>query len=64
MKTIKKNQSEIKDTLTEMKNNLQGINSRIDDVKNQIRDLAYKEAKKPTQSEQRKEKRMQKIKTV
>ena len=52
------------DTLTEMKNNLQGINSRIDDVKNQIRDLAYKEAKKPTQSEQRKEKRMQKIKTV
>ena len=39
MKTIKKNQSEIKDTLTEMKNNLQGINSRIDEAENLISDL-------------------------
>ena len=28
METIKKNQSEMKDTLTEMKKNSQGINSR------------------------------------
>ena len=29
-----------------MKNNLQGTNSRVDDAKNQISDLEYKEAKK------------------
>ena len=46
METIEKNQSEMKDTLTEMKNNLQGINSRVDDAKNQINDLEHKEAKK------------------
>ena len=36
----------MKDTLTEMKNNLQGINSRVHEAKNQNRDLKYKEAKK------------------
>ena len=41
---IKKNQSEMKDTLTEIKNNLQGFN-RVDKAKNQISDLEYKEAK-------------------
>ena len=45
MKIIKKNQSEMKDTLNEM-NNLQGINSSIDEVKNQISNLEDKEAKK------------------
>ena len=39
METIKKNQSEMKDALTEMENNLQGMNSRVDKAKNQIRDL-------------------------
>ena len=34
-----------------MKNNLQGINSRVDEAENQISDLEYKEAKN-TQSEQ------------
>ena len=29
IETMKKNQSKIMDTLTELKNNLQGINSRI-----------------------------------
>ena len=44
METIKMNQSEKKDTLTKMKNDLQGIDSRVQG-KNQIRDLEYKEAK-------------------
>ena len=36
---LKKIQSEIKDTLIEIKNNLQGINSRVDEAKKQIGDL-------------------------
>ena len=39
-------QSEMKDTLIEIKNNLQGNNSRRDEAKNQINDLKHKEAKK------------------
>ena len=35
----------MKDTLIEIKNNLQGNNSRVDEAKNQINDLEYKEAK-------------------
>ena len=35
----------MKDTLIEIKNNLQGNNSRADDAKNQINDLEHKEAK-------------------
>ena len=41
--SIKKVQSEMKDTLINL--NLQGINSRVDEVKNQINDLEHKEAK-------------------
>ena len=44
--SIKKIRSETKDILIEIKNNLQGNNSRVDDVKNQINDLEHKEAKK------------------
>ena len=51
METIKKNQLEMKDTLTKMKNNLQGISSKGDEVENQISNLEYKEAKN-TQLEQ------------
>ena len=40
--SIKKIQSETKDTLTEIKNNLQGNNSRVDEAKNQINDLEPK----------------------
>ena len=47
----------MKDTLTEIKNNLQGNNSRVDAAENQINDLEHKEAKN-NQSEQ--EKRIQK----
>ena len=48
----------MKDTLIEIKNNLQGINSRVDEAENQISNLKYMEAKN-TQSEQQ-EKRIQK----
>ena len=41
--SIKKIQSETKDILIEMKNNLQGNNSRVDKVENQINDLEHKE---------------------
>ena len=43
--SIKKVQSETKDTLIEIKNNLQGNNSRMDEAKNQINDVKHKEAK-------------------
>ena len=45
LNTIKKIQSETKDTLTEIKNNSQGNNSRVNEAENQINDLEYKEAK-------------------
>ena len=35
---------QMNDTLTDMKNKLQGINSRLDEAENQIKDLEYKEA--------------------
>ena len=58
LSSIKKIQSEMKDTPIEMKKNLQGNNSRVDEAENQINDLECKEAKK-NQSEQE-EKRIQK----
>ena len=59
LSSIEKIQSEKKDTLIEIKNNLQGNNSRVDEAENQINDLEHKEAKN-NQSEQE-EKRIQKI---
>ena len=44
METTRKNQLEMKDILIEMKNKLQGINSRLDEADNQINDLKYMEA--------------------
>ena len=55
LNNIKKIQSEKKDTLIEMKNNLEGNNSRVDESKNQINDLEHKEAKNH-QSEQEEKK--------
>ena len=46
----------MKDTLIEIKNNVQWNNSRVDDTKNLINDLEPKEAKN-NQSEQQEEKR-------
>ena len=57
LESIKKNKSEMKNILTEMKNTLQGTNSVVDEAKDQIRDLEDKEAEN-TQSEQQKEKRI------
>ena len=45
LNSIKKIQSETKDTLIEIKNNLQGNNSRMDEAANQINDLEHMEAK-------------------
>ena len=42
LSSIKKIQSEMKDTLIEIKNNLQGNNSRVDEAENQINDLEHK----------------------
>ena len=50
-------QSERKDTLIEIKNNLQRNNSRVDEAKNQINDLEHKEAKKPKTNQNNKKKK-------
>ena len=50
-KSIKKTHAEIKITLSEIKKNLQGTNSGVDEAENQINDLEHKEEKK-IQSEQ------------
>ena len=59
METIKKNQSEMKDTLIKIQNNLQGNNSRMDEAKDQINNLEY-EKEKTTQSEHQEKQRIQK----
>ena len=58
LNNIKKIQSEAMDTLIEIKNNLQGNNSTVDEAKNQSNDLEHKEANN-NQSEQQEEKRNQ-----
>ena len=59
LKSIKKIQSETKDTLIVIKNNLQGNNSRVDEAKNQINDCNIRKQKNNL-SEQQQEKRIQK----
>ena len=54
LNSIKKIQSEMKDSLIEIKNNLQGINSRVDEANNQINDLEHKEAKTTNQNNKKK----------
>ena len=49
----------MKDTLIEIKNNLQGNNRRLNETKNQINDLEHKVAKN-NQSQQQEEKAIQK----
>ena len=58
LSSLRKIQSEMKKTLIEVKNNLQGINSRVDEAENQINDLEHKEVKN-NQSEQQEEKGIQ-----
>ena len=55
LNSIKQIQSETKDTLIEIKNNLQANNSRVNEAENQINDLQHKEAKN-NQAEQQEEK--------
>ena len=50
----------MRDKTIEIKNNLKGSNSRVDENKNQINDLEHKEAKS-NHAEQQEEKRIQKI---
>ena len=59
---IKKTQSEMKNTLIEIRNNLEGNNSRVDEAKNQINVLEHKEAK--NNHAEQEEKRIQKMRTV
>ena len=54
LNSIKKIQSEMKDSLIEIKNNLQGNESRVDEAKNQINDLEHKEEKTTNQNNKKK----------
>ena len=54
LNSIKKIQSETKDWI-DIKNNLQGNNSRVDEAENQINDLEHKEAKTTNQNEKKRE---------
>ena len=54
METMKKKQSEMKDTLIKIKNNLQGNNCRVYEAENQINDLEHKEAKTTNQNNRKK----------
>ena len=63
LNSIKKIQSEMKDSLIEIKNNLQGNNRLVDEAKSRFNDLEHKEANKKNQSEQE-EKRIKKMKIV
>ena len=54
LNSIKKIQSGMKDTLIEIKNNLQGNSSRVDEAKNQINDLEHKTKKQTIRIRRRK----------
>ena len=60
LNSIKKIQSETKDTLIEIKNNLQGKNSRMDEEENQINDLEHREAKTTNQNSKKKKNQKEK----
>ena len=57
LSSIKTAQLETKDTILEIKNNLQGNYGRVDEAENQINDLKHKEARN-NQSEQQEEKKI------
>ena len=61
LNSIKMIQSETKDTLIEINNNLQGNNSREAEVNNQINDLEHKEAKTTNQNKKKKESKKMRI---
>ena len=57
LRNVKKIQSETKDTLSEIKNNSQGNNSRVDEAENQINDMEHKEAKNNHAEQEKKNKK-------
>ena len=61
LKNIKKNQRELKNTITEIQNTPLGINSRWDDIEGWISDWKEGRIVELTQHEQKKEKRILKI---
>ena len=63
LNSIKKIQSETKDTLIEIRNNLQGNNSTVDKADNQINGLEHKEAKN-NHAEQEEKKNPKKMRIV
>ena len=54
----------MKDTLIEIKNNLQGNNSRLDEAKNQIKDLEHKKQKTTTQNNKKKKEKKKNEETM
>ena len=61
LSSIKKTQSEMKDTLIEIKNKLQGNNSRMGEANNKINDLEHKEAKNNQSEQEEKESKKMRI---
>ena len=61
LKNIKKNQRELKNTITEIRNTPIGINSRLDDIEGWISDWKEDRIAEITEHEQKKEKRILKI---
>ncbi|KAK1345433.1 LOW QUALITY PROTEIN: hypothetical protein QTO34_007890 [Cnephaeus nilssonii] len=60
LEDMKKDQLEMKHTLTKIKNIIQRPNSKLEERKNQVKDLEYKE-EKDTPPEKHEEKRIQKV---
>ena len=54
----------MKDSIIEIKNNLQGNNGRVDEAENQINDLEHKEAKKKSNQKNKKKKEPLKMRIV
>ena len=54
LNSIKKIQSEIKDTLIKIKNNVQGNNSRVDEAENQINDMEHRKQNTTNQKKKKK----------
>ena len=63
LSSLRKIQSEMKKTLIEVKNNLQGINSKVDAAENQSNNMEHKETKH-NESEQHEEKIVKKLRIV
>ena len=53
----------MKDTLTGIRNNLQGNNSKVDEAENQINDLEHKEVKNNQNKKNKKESKNKKMRT-